>query len=236
VVENNIVEHFHVSEQLLMRYALNFYATLADKKKKKLLYFGRLQVLGVSHDTFKDFNKWLMHQIYWDSDADNTTSENTHFDEEYCGKGLLYNDEDNDIVTIRTARIYLFACKYGILQLRKVALDRFLQDPELEVELVETSEFVYTNTAKDSPLRRILVDRLCNERCAEEQNKEQLNLYQKESLVDVMVRNADFLVEVDAYDLLIHRSVHGYHEYNNVGVERKRKLCTSRVKENGGRW
>jgi hypothetical protein len=54
VIENNIAEHFAVSEQLLRHYAPHFYATLTNgNTTKNLLHAGRQHISDFDHETLR---------------------------------------------------------------------------------------------------------------------------------------------------------------------------------------
>jgi len=234
IVENKIADYFHVSERLLKRYAPNLYAFLThDEHKKKQMYASKLQIPDISHETFKDFSKWLAHQLYWDEDAELAEGEkDDNYDDEYADMGPLYYDSDP--FTIRAPNLYFFACQYDMPQLRKDALDRFLGGVKWDEVLVDAAAFVYPHTQPGSPLRRILVDHFCNERRAENEGREYLDKYPKEFLVDALVRNAEFMMETGTCDQFIDMNVHAYHECDGVVVGGKRKAGTGRVVEQGG--
>jgi hypothetical protein len=177
VIENPVKKDFYISDDLLQRKA-PFLAEIIHRQGDLGICF---EVADFDIETFSNFMAWL-----------NTGRENhLHWDPlggHYCTSYMPL------------AKLYIFACYYQIPQLDEDALCRFVslihstggkeRIPSTFVAdvvilpTIEEINYIYENTASDSPLRPIVVEAFC---VADEEFNYSLMKCNTEFLVDVIM-------------------------------------------------
>jgi hypothetical protein len=218
-VADNTATLFSLSPELLKQYAPILFATVKSQSG------GLCQFNDVDAHTFKHFAKWLHHQPYFDCElvTKEQIEDDEDFDNDYIEQGPLYDDYED--TTRLSAKMYLFASKYKILQLQKDAVDRLVVCVDIndEPDFSVAAQYVYARTSADHILRKVLVDGFCAERFDERENATSLQAFPKQFLIDVMMRNAHVFNVVDGP--LFGMSMHQYHECDNEVVNGERKAC-----------
>jgi hypothetical protein len=184
VIEANASRDFHISQHLLKQQVPHFAALVNERHNPDRI----VEVTDVEIETFRIFVTWLVLK---------ESPKHKHFSPLYRNP-LTGHHWTSGLPLIK---VYIFACDYEIPELQDDALDRFasliltsggrnstvhIMVPDIEViPTLDEMNYVYSNTAADSPLRPIIVDAFCE---SDMDLDYSLMECSKEFLVDVIMR------------------------------------------------